>query len=139
MTHQVFAYNNVVIDLSSGNLTAATTVNAMLLKDTYTFNNEDALTTDINSHEATGSGYARFTGAAVFFIEQVADEIQYRYLTPAIEFAAFTSSNWRYIVIYNSSTDKNLLCIDTGVTNVQAGTGFVYEPGADPYMRLAAP
>lgn len=139
MSFDVNVYDNVLVDLVAGNFSGTTTMNAMLLVSTYTFNPQDTTATSLSTYELSGSGYARFTSAATFTVAQVNDEIQYQVLTPAVSFASFTTSDWRHIIIFNASSGKVYLDIDTLQSNTQAGTTFTLDPGSDPFIRLLAP
>lgn len=138
MTFDVNVYDNALVDLVAGSFNASTNLNALLLNSTYTFSKTDANVSAVSAQEATGSGYARFTTTANFTVAQVGDEIQYQVISPAITFSAF-SGNWQYIVIYNASSNKLYLCVDSGANNNQAGGSFTLDPGTDPFIRVLAP
>lgn len=139
MSFAVEAYDKLLVDLCAGSFTSATTINALLLKSTYTFDRTHLNVAAVSANECSGGSYARFTGAGVFTVAAVGDEVQYQVLTPAVTFASFTAADWRYIVLYNSSSNALYLNVDTGITNVQAGTGYTLNPGTDPFIRVAAP
>lgn len=141
MSFQVSIYDNVLVDMVAGAFTAATTINALLLKSAYVFDNSHVDTTisQITTNELSGGSYARFTSTAHFAVNRLNDEIQYTGPTPQVAFAAFTATDWRYIILFNPTSHALYLCVDTGVTNNQVASPVVLDPGTDPFIRVLAP
>lgn len=132
------AYDNLISDLVNGQFTPSTGINAALLQPSYVLDKTHTTMSSINAFEASGTGYARFTGVGVFSVAAVGDTIQYQTLTPAVSFAPFTAT-WRYVVLYNATNDNLYLCMDSGQTINQGGTGFGLDNGSDPYLTVTAP
>lgn len=138
MSFTVGVYDGLLLDLTAGSFTSATPIGALLLNSAYVFSKSHTNIAAISGSEISGGGYARF-GSATFVVNQVADEVQYQSLSTALTFTAFTTSDWRYVVLFNNTTSKLYLCVDTSITNTQAGTAMTLDSGTDPYLRIVSP
>lgn len=92
-----------------------------LVSSGYTFNAADTVST-VGAFETTGSGYAELTGCLFIQLSNSAGVQLYGLQhagSPAV-FAAFTTTDWRHLVVIDSNHATMMICVDTGVTNTSA-------------------
>lgn len=124
---------DLLVQYLAGGTIATDQVGALLLTSAYVFDRTH-LATDL-APEVSATGYARFTGATLRHTT-VGSEIHYNLSIP-VTFGAFATSDWRYVVLFNTDTDFPYLCLDSGQANsLDGSTGFTLDPGTDPYLRL---
>lgn len=132
-------YDSFLVDLATGQLSSGTTMNALILSNSYNYDPTHTNVAAVSANEISGGSYARFTGSAVFTITQVNDSMQYTALTPTVTFVAFTGT-WRYIILFNNTAPNKLyMCFDAGVPITQTTTAVTLSSGTDPFITLSAP
>lgn len=123
MTTTVTFYDDFVdLDLTALN---SDEIKGALVASSYTFDaTNSSFTTDIAPDESTGSGYAELDSLTFARSAGSAGVTDYE-LSGTPTFGVMTTTDYRYLVIYDNTNDKPICCIDTGTTNSLTGQGLI--------------
>ena len=135
MIFTCFAYTGVLADLAAGELTSATTVDALLATSGYAFAAGHSLA-EVEAFELAWGGYLRFEADSVFTVAATDGQVHFSDLDPAPVFGPMTTADWRYLVLVNHGSGAPYLCLDCGATRSAAAGTLSLLPGAEPYLRL---